>query len=92
MLANFVKAADDIVEIREVILLLKRGYLDADYFRQKFGVEILDEWADVWRQYTDEGLATIDGDRIELTRTGLLHADGLLPPFFEAEHQGVRYT
>ena len=37
-------------------------------------------------------MLTIDGDRIELTRKGLLHADALLPPFFEEEHQGVRYT
>ena len=31
-------------------------------------------------------------DRIELTRKGLLHADALLPAFFEPEHRGVRYT
>jgi coproporphyrinogen III oxidase-like Fe-S oxidoreductase len=78
--------------VRELILLLKRGYLDADYFRQKFGVEILDEWRSVWKTHADENMLAIDGDRIELTRKGLLHADGLLPPFFEAEHQGVRYT
>jgi len=78
--------------IRELILLLKRGYLDADYFRNKFGVEILDTWHDVWKQHSEEEMLTIDGDRIELTRKGLLHADALLPPFFESEHQGVRYT
>ena len=32
------------------------------------------------------------GDRITLTPEGLLRADGLLPAFFEPEHQGVRYT
>ncbi|PQO36060.1 coproporphyrinogen III oxidase family protein [Bremerella cremea] len=78
--------------IRETILLLKRGYLDADYFRQKFGVEILEKWSDIWKQYQEEGLVTVDGDRIELTRDGLLRADGLLPPFFEPQFQGVRYT
>ena len=78
--------------IRELILLLKRGYLDAGYFRNKFDVEVLEEWRDVWKMHTEEGMLTIDGDRIELTRKGLLYADGLLPPFFEAEHQGVRYT
>ena len=77
---------------REVILLLKRGYLDAGYFRKKFGVEILEEWSDVWKTHAEEGMLTVDGDRIELTRKGLLHADALLPPFFEEEHQGVRYT
>lgn len=78
--------------IREMILLLKTGKLNADYFRQKFGVEILDEWSDVWQQHLDDGMLTIDGDQIRLTRRGLLHADALLPPFFEPEHQGVRYT
>jgi oxygen-independent coproporphyrinogen-3 oxidase len=78
--------------IREMILLLKKGWLDAGYFRKKFGVEILDEWRDVWNEHVSEGMLTVDGDRIELTRDGLLHADALLPPFFEPEHQGVRYT
>jgi oxygen-independent coproporphyrinogen-3 oxidase len=78
--------------IREMILLLKKGYLDAGYFRQKFGVEIVDEWESQWREHQEEGMLTIDGDRIELTREGLLHADALLPAFFEPEHRGVRYT
>ena len=56
------------------------------------GYEILDEWRDVWNEHAREGMLNIDGDRIELTREGLLHADALLPPFFEPEHQGVRYT
>jgi oxygen-independent coproporphyrinogen-3 oxidase len=78
--------------VREMILLLKKGWLDAGYFRQKFGVEILDEWRDEWQEHQSEGMLTIDGDRIELTREGLLHADALLPAFFEPEHRGVRYT
>jgi oxygen-independent coproporphyrinogen-3 oxidase len=78
--------------IREMILLLKRGYLDAGYFRDKFGAEILKEWSDVWREHAENEMLTIDGDRIQLTRKGLLHADALLPPFFEPEHRGVRYT
>jgi oxygen-independent coproporphyrinogen-3 oxidase len=78
--------------VREMILQLKRGYLDAGYFREKFGVEILDDWRDEWQSHQGDGMLTIDGDRIELTRLGLLHADALLPVFFEPEHRGVRYT
>jgi len=78
--------------IREMILQLKRGYLDAQYFRDKFGAEILEEWSGVWADHASRGMLTVNGDRIELTRKGLLHADGLLPPFFEPEHQGVRYS
>jgi len=78
--------------VRELILQLKTGRLEAGYFRDKFGVEIAEEWREVWNEYVEEGYVTVDGDRIELTRAGLLRADGLLPAFFEPEHQGVRYT
>ncbi|MCA9129292.1 MAG: coproporphyrinogen III oxidase family protein [Planctomycetales bacterium] len=78
--------------IRELILLLKRGYLEADYFEKKFGVDILAEYADTWQHYADEGYLLQDADRIELTTEGLLRVDGLLPAFFEAEFRGVRYT
>ena len=78
--------------IRELILQLKRGYLDAGYFRGKFGVEILEQWRGVWDAHVAAGALTIVGDRIELTRQGLLEADRLLPTFFESENRGVRYT
>jgi oxygen-independent coproporphyrinogen-3 oxidase len=78
--------------VREMILQLKTGQLDARYFRDKFGVEILEEWRDVWRQYADDELLTINGDQIDVTRTGLLQVDALLPAFFEPEHRDVRYT
>lgn len=78
--------------IREMILNLKKGYLDTTYFTQKFGVNVLEHFADVWQSHVDDGYLTIDGDRVNLTRQGLLHADAMLPPFFEQQHQGVRYT
>ncbi|HET6882916.1 MAG TPA: coproporphyrinogen-III oxidase family protein, partial [Pirellulales bacterium] len=78
--------------VREMILQLKTGQIDAGYFRDKFGVEIVDEWRDAWQEYTGDGYLAIDGDRITLTREGLLRVDSLLPAFFEPEHQGVRYT
>src|SRR3954452_25303818 len=80
--------------IREMILQLKRGCLSVDYFRHKFGVDIVERWADVWSDYEEDGLCTLDCDRerIELTREGLLKVDSLLPAFFEPQFQGVRYT
>ncbi|HEX7380418.1 MAG TPA: coproporphyrinogen-III oxidase family protein [Pirellulales bacterium] len=80
------------VLVREMILQLKTGEIDAGYFRDKFGVEILDEWRDAWQEYIGDGYLTIDADRVTLTREGLLRVDSLLPAFFEPEHQGVRYT
>ena len=78
--------------VRELILQLKTGRIDAGYFRAKFGVEILDDWSDAWRGYEEEGYLTIAGDSVSLTRAGLLRVDALLPAFFEPEHRGVRYT
>ncbi|MGB7323697.1 MAG: coproporphyrinogen-III oxidase family protein [Rubripirellula sp.] len=78
--------------VREMILLLKRGFLKTDYFANKFSVDILHQWRDVWDGYVKDELVTIDGDEIRLTTEGLLRVDSLLPPFFEPEHQGVRYT
>ncbi len=78
--------------VREMILQLKKGYLDRAYFTKKFGVDVLEHWAPQWQQYESEGWVAWSDDRIELTREGLLRADGLLPAFFEPEHRGVRYT
>ena len=78
--------------IREMILQLKRGYLDREYFQSKFHVDILEHWRAVWAEYIDEGWAVLRDGRVELTRQGLLRVDGLLPAFFEPEHREVRYT
>lgn len=78
--------------IREMILQLKRGYLNRDYFEQKFGADIVDEWRDVWDQFRIEDYADWDDRQVRLTREGLLRVDSLLPAFFEPEHRGVRYT
>ena len=78
--------------IREMILLLKRGFLDLDYFRKKFDVDILDQFNNAFEDHRSNGMLTFNSDRVELTRKGLLHADGLLPAFFETDHQGIRYT
>lgn len=78
--------------VREMILQLKKGFLEADYFQNKFGVNIIEQWQATWNKYVDEGFARLNPGRIELTMDGLLRVDSLLPPFFEKEHQGVRYT
>jgi oxygen-independent coproporphyrinogen-3 oxidase len=73
-------------------LQLKHGRLERNDFRRKFGIDIVQQWHDAWQKYVAEGWCTIDKDQITLTRAGLLRTDGLLPAFFEPEHQGVRYT
>jgi oxygen-independent coproporphyrinogen-3 oxidase len=78
--------------IREMILQLKTGRLDVSYFRRKFRTDILREFTEDFRKLADAGCLTFDDRTIELTRTGLLQIDRLLPTFFEPEHRGTRYT
>lgn len=78
--------------IRELILQLKKGYLDLAYFQQKFGCNIVDEWQEAWQDYEAAGYVTISDTRVELTRQGLLRVDALLPAFFEPQFRDVRYT
>jgi oxygen-independent coproporphyrinogen III oxidase len=78
--------------IREMILQMKLGRLDAGYFRSKFGVEIVQAFEEGFRSLVADGYARVSGDDISLTRAGLLCVDGLLPRFYEPAFQGVRYT
>lgn len=78
--------------IRELILQLKMGRIDANYFRRKFDVDIADTFAEPIDKLMNQGHATFDGDTLALTRDGLLRVDGLLPNFFEPQFRGIRYT
>lgn len=79
--------------IRETILQLKRGSIRPGYFADKFGVDVRTRFADAWASLRDDGyLAENTGERIALTRDGLLRVDMLLQRFFLEEHRGVRYT
>jgi oxygen-independent coproporphyrinogen-3 oxidase len=76
-----------------VILQLKRGAITPSYFQQKFGVDVRRRFADAWQSLASDGwLAKGDGDRIALTRDGLMRVDMLLTRFFLPQHVGVRYT
>jgi oxygen-independent coproporphyrinogen-3 oxidase len=78
--------------IREMVLQMKEGHINAADFRKKFGVDILQEFAEPFSNQQAAGYLTVDGDDIRLTRKGLLQADSLLPEYFEEQHRAVRYT
>lgn len=78
--------------IREMILQLKKGRLETEYFQRKFNARIFDQWQNEWQSFINDGLVRIEDDHILLTRKGLLRVDAMLPAFFEPQHQGVRYT
>ena len=78
--------------IREMILQLKTGHLDAAYFQRKFGTNILETFADGFEHLEQEGHLQRTAEGVEMTRGGLLQVDRLLPVFFETQHRGTRYT
>jgi oxygen-independent coproporphyrinogen-3 oxidase len=78
--------------IREMILQLKTGRLERDYFQKKFGTDILAEFDAGFRQLTQDGMIQMANGTVELTPAGFLQVDRLLPTFFEPEYRGGRYT
>ena len=70
--------------IRETVLGLKKGALDVERLRGKFGVDPLEAFAPQWRSLEEEGCLERDRPAPVLTRQGLLMVDALLPRFFDA--------
>jgi oxygen-independent coproporphyrinogen-3 oxidase len=79
--------------IRELVLQLKRGSIEPLYFDTKYGVNILDRFADPLASLEADGyLSHVGRDGVSLSRPGLLRIDALLPRFFLPQHTGIRYT
>ena len=78
--------------IREMVLQLKTGAIDLEYFRGKFGVNVWDEFEPVYDRLAGDGLVERDNGAIKLTRIGLLQVDHFLFEFFEPELKAVRYV
>jgi oxygen-independent coproporphyrinogen-3 oxidase len=70
--------------IREMVLCLKRGWLDAGRLAGKYGVDPLAAWAPQWRALEEEGFLDLASGQPRLSRKGLLQVDSLLARFFEA--------
>jgi len=78
--------------IREMVLQLKTGSLDTQYFRSKFRVDVWQEFQAVYERLERDGFLKPRDGTIELTRRGLLQVDSFLPEFFEPELRPVRYA
>jgi oxygen-independent coproporphyrinogen-3 oxidase len=78
--------------IRELILQLKTGRLDTGYFQAKFGVDVLQDFSDAFRELETHGFVTLSAQHVTVTSAGLLQIDRVLPEFFLPEHRGARYT
>jgi oxygen-independent coproporphyrinogen-3 oxidase len=78
--------------IREFVLQLKRGSVRPGYFQEKYGVDVLERFSAELESLGPRYLAQRSGERIALTRDGLLRVDVLLHRFFLPHHTGIRYT
>lgn len=78
--------------IREMILQLKTGALETEYFSRKFNVDIWQAFHTVYERLESEQLLERRTGKIELTRRGLLEVDHFLAEFFEPELRSVRYV
>ena len=78
--------------IREMVLQLKTGSIDAGYFQQKFDVDVWNEFRHVYEVLEEKNVLERHNGRISLTRPGLLQVDHFLPDFFEPELRTVRYA
>jgi oxygen-independent coproporphyrinogen-3 oxidase len=73
--------------IRELILQMKLGEVDAHYFQGKFGTDINRRFAGAISKLQKQGFLTLDGKGLLLNRDGLLQVDRLLHEFFLPQHQ-----
>ena len=78
--------------IREFVLQMKEGHLDAESLSRKFGVDVLSEFVVPLRNQEAAGYLVVEDGEVRLTRKGLLQVDSLLPEYFEPQHRQVRYT
>lgn len=78
--------------IREFILRMKLGRVRPSYYKEKFGVDVLERFAKPLAYLQSEGFITLEDDLIVLSREGLLQVDRLLHEFFLPKHRNARYT
>ena len=86
------RMTDDERLIRQFILQLKLGEIETGYFQDRFGVDIRQRFAEPLQKHERKGLLTVDGERVVLSRDGLLQVDRLLHDFFLEKHRGTRYA
>ena len=86
------KLTDDEKLIREFVLQLKLGRIETAYFRDKFGVDVRERFGEALAGHQAAGDLEVVGERVVLSRAGLLEVDRLLHDFFQDEHRGARYA
>ena len=78
--------------VREFVLQLKLGRVEAEPFALRFRIDPLRRFAEPLRRCAEAGWLHLDRDAVTLTREGLACVDRLLPVFYLSEHRSVRYS
>jgi oxygen-independent coproporphyrinogen-3 oxidase len=78
--------------IREFILQMKLGEVSTTYFEDKFSIRIPQRFAQPLHLLQERNLLSVNGNRLRLTRDGLLQVDRLLHEFFLPQHRNARYA
>ena len=77
---------------RELILQLKLARVSVDYFKEKYGTDILSEYSNAFEDLTHIGMIEIKDGGVRVTPEGLLRVDELLPAFYDEKYREARYT
>jgi oxygen-independent coproporphyrinogen-3 oxidase len=78
--------------IREFVLQMKLGHVEASYFQNKFGVDVKSRFDEPLQKLKSRGFLNIDNGTVRLNRDGLLQVDRLLYEFFLPQHRATRYA
>ncbi|MCL4708441.1 coproporphyrinogen III oxidase family protein [bacterium] len=77
---------------REMILQLKLGKINADYFNRKFAADIITSFRPTYETLQNQGMLHFNDHSVELTTQGLLRVDHLLHQFYAPKYRNARYT
>jgi oxygen-independent coproporphyrinogen-3 oxidase len=78
--------------IREAVLQFKLGSLDLQYFRDKFGVDLREQFPAALNYIRSTGNLTEDDNFLRLNIEGLLQVDRYVHEFFLPQHRDSRYA
>jgi len=78
--------------IRETVLQFKLGSLDLQYFRDKFGVDLREQFPAALDYIRSTGNLTEDNNFLRLNIEGLLQVDRYVHEFFLPQHRDSRYA
>lgn len=75
--------------VRELILQWKLGLVRPSYFQEKFGIDVLKRYSEVFEEWSASGDLIMGKDELRLSRAALLRVDSMLHRFFLPQHQDI---